>query len=151
MQTHGFSVIPTAYFLFSSDIISHAADPLPAGGDQPIFLVDVDANSPERGTFYPITIDTPIPDHYVPPNLLAVAPRPGIVLAPRTTYAFVVTRALKDAAGNPMGVPSYFDMLRQGIAPPTANGAQALALYTPFFTALKAANIDTSQVAAATV
>jgi len=151
MQTHGSSVIPTGYFLFDAPIVQHALDPLPAGGDQPIFLVDVDANSPEKGTFYPVVIDTPTPDDYAPANLLAVAPRPGIILTAKRTYAFVVMRSFKDASGAAMGVPPYLDMLRQGLQPPSANGAQALALYTPFFAALQAAHIDTTQVAAAAV
>jgi hypothetical protein len=151
MQTHGFSVIPTAYFLFSNSIAAHGVDPLPGNKQQSIFLLDIDANSPQRGTFYPISINTPVVDDYSPPNLLAVAPTAGVVLAPKRTYAFVITTALKDAAGNAVGIPSYLDMLSQGIAPPTANGQAALALYTPFFAAVKDAQVDLHTIAAATI
>jgi hypothetical protein len=154
MQTHGFSVISTAYFLFSNPIAQHATDTpdaLPAGKDQPIFLVDIDANSPERGTFYPVVINTPPGDHYAPDNLLAVAPHPGIVLHARRRYAFGINRSLLDAAGVPLGVAPYLDMLRQGITPHAAYGAQALALYTPAFAALEAAGIDGTKLAGLTI
>ncbi len=153
MQTHGFSVIPTAYFLFDAPIVQHALEAVPANGTEPVFLVDVDATSPEKGKFFPILLETPPAEinGYVPDNLLAVAPRPGIILTARRTYAFVIMRSLKDAAGNALGVPSYLDMLRQGVAPTTARGAAALALYAPLFSVLNAAHIDSAQVAAATV
>ncbi len=151
LQTHGFSVVSTGYFQFSNDIAGQSQTPLPAGSDQPVFLLDVDPTSPERGTYYPIVIDTPIPDDYAAPNLLAVAPRQGIVLAPKRTYAYVVTRALKDLSGNLLGVPAYLDMLRQNVAPPAANASAALANYAPLWATLSAAHFDTSQVAAATV
>ena len=154
MQTHGFSVIPTAYFLFNAPIVQHAGatpDPIAAGKDQALFLVDVDPQSPEVGTFYPVVVNTPPADNYAPANLLAVGPHPGIVLHSKRRYAFGVTRALGDAAGAQLGVPGYLDMLRQGVAPSTGYGAQALALYGSAFAAIKTAGIDPAQIAALTI
>jgi len=102
----GFPQMPVVYFRFDGPLAERAADeviaPDPAS---PILLVDVDGDSPERGALFPV-VAAPLPeDDFAPAHLLAVAPRPGIVLRGDTTYAVVVMRSLGDAGGQPLGVP----------------------------------------------
>jgi hypothetical protein len=88
---HGWPLMPAGYFRFTDAITMQFAldQPMTAG---PVWLVDVDETSPELGTTYP-TVATVLPeDGYVPSNLLAVAPRPGIVLRGNTQYAYVITK-----------------------------------------------------------
>ena len=44
-------------------------------------------------------------DDHLPAELLAVAPAPGLVLAPQTEHAYVVLRSRGDAEGEPLGAP----------------------------------------------
>jgi hypothetical protein len=148
----GFPVVPVAYFRFSAAIaLRNGAELIAPGPDAAVLLIDVDVNSPYRGKLVPVVVSTPAVDDYVPSNLLAVAPRPGFVLAANRTYAFVVRRSMNDALGKPLGVPAALDRLRAGQIPDGTLGAQARDVYAPLWTALPLANIDPKQVAAATV
>jgi hypothetical protein len=147
-----FPVVPVAYFGFSA--------PLPAldinatiapDKSSAVLLIDIDEASPDVGKLYPTVATVPPTDDYVPENLLALAPRPGIVLHPGRKYAFVVMRALNDGAGAPLGVPLAMEQLKAGVAPAGARGAEALALYAPLWPALTKAGVDAAGVAAATV
>ena len=87
----GFPVIPVAYFKFSAPLAElDVKKVIPADKASPILLLDVDPASPDRGAFYPAVATLPPLDGYVPENLLAVGPRPGIVLHPGRKYAVVV-------------------------------------------------------------
>jgi hypothetical protein len=147
----GFSVLPVAWFRFTAALAQVSSQPIPAGLDQAAFLVDVDARSPRRGQLFPLWAHTPPEDDYVDKNVLALAPRPGAVLSPNRTYAFVVRRSFNDAAGKPLGVPAELDQLRRGIKPAGALGAAALANYQPLWDTLALLKVDATQVAAATV
>jgi hypothetical protein len=151
-QRLGFPVLPAAYFRFSGPMAPRQGTAeVAAAPDAPVLLIDVDPASPERGRLLPVVVAAPPPDDYVPRDLLAVAPRPGFVLAPGRTYAAVLRRSLGDAQGRPLGVPAALDRLRAGQAPDGALGAQALAVYAPLWPALDLAGIDPRDVAAATV
>ena len=147
----GFSTVAVAWFRFSAPIEQWHRQPVPARLDQTVLLVDVDPASPERGRLFPLLIDTPTVDDYLPPHVLAVAPRPGIVLAPKRQYAYVVRRAHGDLAGKALGVPAELDQLRQGKQPAGALGAAALALHAPLWATLKTLGLASAEVAAATV
>ena len=74
--------------------------------DASVYLVDIDAASPERGHKVLVNV------HFVAPptgtvgaNHLVVRPYPGFGLAEYRQYALVLTRRLRDAAGEPV-VPS---------------------------------------------
>lgn len=147
-----FPVIPVGWFRFDGPIAPRDPEAvIAAKPDSPVLLVDVDAGSPERGRLFPLVAATPPVDPYVPANLLALAPRPGIVLHPNRRYAFVVRRALGDAAGAPLGVSTMLIPLRNGVAPPGARGAAALELYAPLWPALAMAGVAADDVAGATV
>ncbi|MFO0661220.1 MAG: hypothetical protein U0165_15515 [Polyangiaceae bacterium] len=148
----GFPTVATAYFRFSS-----AMNPLdieaviPGETSSPILLVDVDPTSDERGRLIP-TVAVVVPDDaFLPPNTLAIAPRPGFILHPKRTYAFVVQRSLKDAAGKPLGSNQAFEQVKAGQAPAGSQGQKAVELYKPLWETLKTLNISPSNVAAATV
>jgi hypothetical protein len=73
--------------------------------DAPVFLTSVDEASPDHGRRHPIAVHFAADGGpFGAPNLLALLPVQGIPLRPATTYAAVVRRSLRDAAGAPLGV-----------------------------------------------
>lgn len=72
--------------------------------DASVYLVDIDPSSPERGRRFPLAVrfradgGASRPDH-----LLSLVPEIGFVRRPNTLYAAVITDAVKDAAGEPLG------------------------------------------------
>jgi len=79
--------------------------------DAPAFLVDV-GDGPSRGTLIPVRTRVVPADLYTPENLLAVLPVFGHLRRETSTYAFVVTDALTDADGEPLGASrAFFDAL----------------------------------------
>ncbi len=152
MQRKGFPVVPVAWFRFSGPIPAHDSETLvPADPSSPILLLDVDPASPERGRLFPTVAHTAPGDDFLPDNVLSVAPRPGFVLHPGRKYAFVIQRSLNDANGQLLAVPPQLDQLRRMEAPAGAQGAAAVALFAPLWSALPLAKVDPANVAAATV
>jgi hypothetical protein len=154
VQRKGFPVLPVGYFRFEAPIKAPALDAvIPAEAGSPLLLVDVDPKSPDRGKLFPLVATVPPhdTDPYVPPNLLAIAARPGFVLSPKRTYAFVVRRSLGDEKGAPLAVPAAMKELAEGRAPAGARGEDARKLYAPLFETLKALSVPAEDVAAATV
>ncbi|XXX73363.1 hypothetical protein WMF30_37560 [Sorangium sp. So ce134] len=155
MDRPGFPVVPVAYFRFSGPLAPRDAEELlAADGGSPVLLVDLDAAGSPGGRLLPVVATTPAADAYVPEGLLAAAPRPGIVLRARRRYAFAVTRALLDAAGEPAGASAAFEDLKAGRAPSGAAAPgfrAAAAAYAPLWPALEAAGVDPDDVIAATV
>ena len=149
----GFPVMPVAYFHFSAAVAQRNIDDvIAANAGSPILLVDIDPASPDRGALIPTVAATLPVDDYVPEHVLGVAPRPGFVLHGKRTYAFVIKRALGDAAGAPLGVPVTLAQLATSQPQPGARGEDARKLYAPLWTTLKEKlSIDAADVAAATV
>jgi hypothetical protein len=148
----GFPVTPVGYFRFTAPIPAQDAEKVVAADKaSPFLLVDVDPDSPERGRLFPTVAATSETDNYTPENLLAVAARPGFVLHPGRTYAFVVQRSLNDADGNPLDVPDALADLAAGKTPEAPLGAQAASLYTPLWETLDELGVARTEVAAATV
>lgn len=143
----GFPVVSLAYFAFSAPLAARTtADVIPARADSPILLVDL-----ETKRLYPLVASTLEEDDYAPSNLLAVAPRPGIVLRPGARHAYVVLRSLKDASGSPLGVPLALAQLANDETPAGSRGEAARALYEPLWPVLESLGIDVEEIAAATV
>ena len=147
-----FPTVPVAYFRFDAklpDLDLEAA--IPAEPGSPVLLVDIDPDSPERGKLYPTVASDIDPDIYVPEGLLGVAARPGFILAPERTYAFVVRRSMGDADGKLLGVPPTLVRLAQAKNPGGTRGKAALELYAPLWETLAQIGVDPADVAAATV
>lgn len=145
-------VTPFAYFRFDAPLADRSADDwIPASPSAPVLLLGIESGHADYARLFPTIASTPPADTYVPANLLAVAAPPGVVLAPDTTYAFVVLRSLGDAAGAALGVPASFARLRAGEVPDGALGALAAEVYAPLWPALRDAGVDLADVAAATV
>lgn len=138
LQRKGFPVVPVGYFRFTAQPRDRQPDAVVT--DRSILLLDL-----ERGGSVPVVAHTPNADPYVPENLLAMAPRPGIVLAPKRKYAFVVTRALGFDAGTPQA-PSALAALARG-----EGDARARDLYAPLWPKLDEAGVARADVIAATV
>jgi hypothetical protein len=147
-QRTGFPVVPVAWFDFTADLAARApTDVIAADPSSPILLVDVDPASPTLGKLYATVAETIPQDTYVPDGILAVGPRPGIVLEPKHKYAYVVMTSAQDTNGAPLGVATALhDALTS--SDPGDPVAQLYAVVPP---ALQAAGVDETQVAAATV
>jgi hypothetical protein len=148
----GFPVLPVAYFRFEAPLGERKeTDAIAATKDSPVLLVDVDEKSRDRGKLYPLVAGAPTPDAYVPEHLLTLAPRPGVVLAPGTKYAFVVRRSLTDAAGRKVSPAKAFEPILRGEAPAGARGEALRGLYAPLLSTLDTLGVARTDVAAATV
>ena len=148
----GFPLMPTGFFLFSERVAAQDLEAtIPASADAVALLVDVDPASPERGRLFPVVLGTPPEDAYTPYALLAIAPRPGFVLAPERRYAFVVKRALGDVAGKKLGVAPALRTLMRGGTPEGERGAALAALWAPLVETLRTIGVDPLEVAAASV
>jgi hypothetical protein len=135
-----------------SDAIDPMSLPDPAGSLDPtasVYLVNVDASSPDVGTRTPIIASfRPDKTNTIGINRLVVRPYPGFVLDEATTYALVITNRVKDVGGAAIGRASEFSTLlgSGGGAGMTA----ARAAYAPLTTWL-GANGGTDDVMSAAV
>ncbi len=85
----GWPQMPVGYFRFTQPMVVNGGGITYTGGG--MNLIDIDPTSPERGTKIPFKATELAEDRYVPSNVIAIAPVPGIVLRPNTKYAFVIT------------------------------------------------------------
>ncbi len=144
----GYSVMSSVYFRFAEALPPRsAAELLVASPDAPILYVDIDPDSPERGRLVPIHAQTLVPDDTAIAFLLGVGPRPGWVLAPSTTYAVVVTRAVAPGVARPRAI----DELAAGRAPAGPRGSAAAASYAPLWPVLDELGVARDDVLNATV
>jgi hypothetical protein len=151
-ERRGFPLMPVGYFRFTEELAPRASTDVVGGGSgAPLILVDIDPASPERGSRLPVVAHTHTPDPYVPEGLLAVAPRPGIVLAPNRRYAFVVTRDVGLASGAVPSAPPSLAALARGETPSGEKGAAMAELYAPLWETLDREGPAREAVVAATV
>lgn len=144
----GAPLMPIAYFRFAKAIAAHQIGQLIASGaDAPIALIDVDAESPDRGRRYPVVAQALIVDGFAPEHLLAVAPYPGIVLAPSTTYAVIV----RSAAAPGLRPAAAIADLAAGRTPSGARGAATAAAFAPLWPVLAEQGVPADDVLTATV
>ncbi|HEY4120055.1 MAG TPA: hypothetical protein VGM56_19455, partial [Byssovorax sp.] len=158
----GFSIAPAIYFRFDAAgpqrarVIDEAKLGRPPAETMsaraPVFLVDVDPESPERGTFRPIeerlfTSAT----KYVDAETLAVKPLAGFVLRPSTLYAAVVRRDLGDADGKPLGTSRDLEIVKNTTPRADPDEERARRLHAPVFDALAALGAAREDIAAIAV
>lgn len=163
----GFSTQGLAYFAFDGAIdVSNL--PTDAVGftapGSPVYLVDVDPDSPEYGRRIPLRSKywslSDLPDtYYVAHNTLGIGPEFGFPLRESTTYAVVVTDAMRAADGGAIGQhPLVRALLRgQARAPsvtPTISQAQydeVLPTWAPLRSFVNDEAIDVDTIVTATV
>ena len=151
-ERRGFPVVPAGYFKLTSKPKERDPENLVEGGVKaPLLLLDVDPTSPERGTAYPVVAQTPNADPYVPENLVAVAGRPGVVLAPNRKFAFVMTRAVGLESGAEPSPPAMLAALARGEVPAGPKGTQLRDLYAPLWETLDKVGVARTDVVGATV
>lgn len=150
-EARGFPTLPVIYFHFDGALAPRLLDDVvPGDKTSPILLVDVDAKSPEHGRLIPVVALTTGTDVYLPEHLLAIAPRPGFVLRPDTSYGVVVMRSANDETGSPLGVPPT--LARLALGKPRGDREKAAApVFAPLFETLGTLELDPKEVAAATV
>jgi len=139
-RRRGFPVMPVTYVRFTAAPPPRALDQVfPATGDQLVELFALAPGDPVLdGQRVPVVAKTLIEDDFAPPSLVAIAPMPGVVLAPSTTYAVLIRRDF--APG--FEPPAAFADLVGGRTPPGARGAAAATLYAPLIARLGAAASD---------
>ncbi len=143
----GWPVMPVAYVRFTAPVPERSITDVLLPGDPGVALIDIDPNSPELGTEYPVVATTLAPDPYVTSDLVAFAPRPGIVLRAGTLYAYVVRSAF--APG--FSPAPAFAALAAGKTPSGSRGAAAATLHAPLWPALESKGIAKADVLAAVV
>jgi predicted esterase len=100
--------------------------------DASVYLVDVDPDSPDRGTRVPIIATFRAEGtQTIGPNRLVVRPYPGFPLADGTTYALVITNRLASADGGDVLAQSDWSALAS--KSPPAKLAHARSVYAPLF------------------
>ncbi len=101
--------------------------------DASVYLVDVDAASPERGTRRPLRFRfEAAAGETIGPDWLACLPYPGFPLRPHTTYALVVTRRLRGGNGERVGRAPDFEAVMAAVDAATdAEVTRARAAYAP--------------------
>ena len=127
-ERQGFSVMPIAWFRLTADA---TIDPSGA------LVVDIDPASPERGTTFAVVVEQ-LPADAFGSGLVAIAPRPGIVLRSSTRYAVVLRESFAPA----LAVPPAFAALARDEGPP-----EARALYAPLWPVLSELGIEDPLVA----
>ncbi|MBL8950088.1 MAG: hypothetical protein JNK82_04885, partial [Myxococcaceae bacterium] len=145
-----FPTLPVGYFHFNGAVAKR--ETLEAYApviESPVLLLELREGQAPK--LLPVVAFTLPPDPYTIDNLLAVAPRPGVVLRGGVTHAFVVLRSFGNADGAKLGIPPLLHELAGGKTPAGARGAKLPALYGPLFTALDTLKVPRSEVAAATV
>jgi len=138
----GWPMMPIVYVRFRAAVPEQMIDTVIPPGDERVVLADIDPSSPEHGTTYPLVAVTLPVDPYVPTDLVAFAPRPGIVLRGDTKYALVVRSAFAPGFA---AAPQYTRVM-QGKGP-----AAAVALYADLGAELDALSIPKDDVLVATI
>ena len=109
-ELDGWGIAPTIYVAFdgapNADNLPRAAEAMDEGAM--VQLIDVDPASPERGRRFPLRIDLSGFErgNLLLPHLLMAQPTWGAALLPKTSYALIVRRGLRDSLGRPLGQPA---------------------------------------------
>jgi len=152
----GFAPLSAIYFRFTGLVDASSVSDDPADSrddpDAPIFLVDVDSESPAQGQRVPVLVSvTERSDSYRPANVLQIIPAPGFNLREETLYA-VVVRGLDSAEeGRPLQQTEALGQLLEGTAPEGALGERTNEVFAPLREYLGEEGIDPSTIQAATV
>lgn len=148
-----FPVAPTIYFHFTSAPNRSRLSMRPdasMSARSPVFLIDVDSKSPERGALVPLeTRYYPASLPYIQARTLAVKPMAGFVLRPGTFYAAVIRRDLGDEEGRPLGTTPDFEQIKSPAPVPSAATERARLLHAEAFDYLSSLGVRRDDIAAA--
>tara|TARA_R110002096_G_scaffold44526_13_gene120485 strand:- start:58890 stop:60917 length:2028 start_codon:yes stop_codon:yes gene_type:complete len=148
----GFSTNMASVFQFTAPIAARLeTDVIAADATSPILLIDIDPNSPDRGTLIPTVAKTLVKDDYVPENTLAVAPPPGFILNSDRQYAMVIMKSLGDANGEALAASETIQALAEGKVPAGEQGQVYSELFGPLWETLEMHSIAPEDVAAAAI
>ena len=148
----GFSPSGTVYLPFSGPVRVLRDDPLATLADDcPVWLVDVDPDSPEYLQRRPFHCGlTTVADGFRPAHLLQLLPVPGFALRSDTTYAAVVLKSLGSTDGAPLDGNPVVEQLLRGETPPGAQPRWTES-FAPLRRALPELGLEVDDVAVATV
>lgn len=159
-EGQGFSTTSPIYLPFTGPIVLDDTPTDPAAyrmADAPVLLIDIDENSPRRGSLTPLMLRVSPPaeerDSYRPPNVLQVLPAPGFNLREETLYA-VVVRDSALRAGNterPLRQSETLAALLSDSAPSGELGDATHGAFAPLREWLGTEGVATSEILAATV
>ncbi|MFN7954328.1 MAG: hypothetical protein U0610_21560 [bacterium] len=153
-ESDGFSVTTGAFFRFTAALDPESLPRAPLdtlAGTAPVFLIDVDPTSPERGRRFPLHAGFQADaGPFGATNLLVLLPLQGIPLAEGTRYAAGVTRAVRDAAGRPLASSPEMQALLRGKRP-ASMGDGVFAEYRDALATLDELGIGADALAALTV
>lgn len=139
----GFGTNGAAYFRFTETVEEGSLPVTPAETTLPdasVFLIDVDPDSPERGTRHPAVVHyRDEPTIYWPEHTLAVRPVYGMPLAGGRTYAAVVTRDVRPVGGGRFRRSADFAELVDGGGDAAVEAARAV--YGPALEAIEEAGV----------
>lgn len=148
-DTRGYSVNGGTYLRFSASVDTDTlpADALVAQLDTAsVFLMNVDADSPNVGTRHPVNVSyRDEATRYWPAHCVAVLPVFGIPLEWDTTYAVVITNDVKPEAGGDYERDTDFEaILGDGTSDPDVVAARAI--HAPALAALATAGVAESDI-----
>ncbi len=140
-ETRDWGTNQAIYFTFDGplDAASLPADPAASRAeDAAVFLVDL-SDGPDRGQRMPVAVRLLAEQRqFTPAHTLVLRPELGFPLRPRTRYAAVVTRAVRDAAGQPLGAPDTFERTKYTEPPLGASLLPWWEAYQPIWDELEA-------------
>lgn len=114
--------------------------------DSSVFLLDIDPASPELGRRIPVEVSwLEDGDRWHPGRLIAAVPVFGFTRRPSTTYALVVTDAVRDKRGESLGRSLDFHRAFEDLE---GGGARAAGLLSPIKEILSDLDVETSAVVA---
>lgn len=155
-EGYGYTTAPAIYFRFS-DVVGRTALPglkKTMGRDGPLFLVNIDRDSPGHGEKLPVMArffeESP---RWISgaDKVLAMIPVPGFVLRENTLYAAGVKRSLGDDKGAKLAKSRQLMAIAKNRAPQGKLGKKALDIYGPALEELEGQGIGTEEIASLTV
>jgi hypothetical protein len=148
-----FSLAPTIYFHFTASPDRSRLSMRPEATmsvRSPVFLIDVDPKSPERGSLIPLEARYfPSSLRYIPARTLALKPIGGMVLRPGTLYAAVVRRDLGDTEERPLGTTPDFEQIKSPRPLPEPSAERARLIHSAAFDYLASLGVRREDIAGA--
>lgn len=147
----GFGLSSPIFFQFS-DRLDVSSLSVGLAAESNLALVDVTRGSPTYGEAVDVQLEyKPERTQFTCANTLAIAPKDGAPLRPRTTYAVIFRRTFRSARGGlPLRDPDFVALLEER-APSDPRLTAAYLDFAPVRDFLRDRGLPASQVAAATV